>query len=140
MSGFRCSDCGARTPIFGQHGARNAANELGIDFLGALPLYQAIQEASDAGLPLAHMPTHVARGFAQSNLQPQPIDQTELRQMCAAIESAAMAMDWGEATVLARTLATHLQASQNPNNAEVASQIHACYLKIGQQVRNKLDL
>nr|WP_221898675.1 Mrp/NBP35 family ATP-binding protein [Robiginitalea sp. SC105] len=39
--------------IFGQHGARNLAEDLNIPFLGEIPLVQSIREASDIGRPAA---------------------------------------------------------------------------------------
>jgi ATP-binding protein involved in chromosome partitioning len=39
--------------IFGQHGARNLAEDLGVPFLGELPLVQSIREAGDIGRPAA---------------------------------------------------------------------------------------
>ncbi|ARN78775.1 chromosome partitioning protein [Nonlabens spongiae] len=39
--------------IFGQHGARNLAEDLDIPFLGELPLVQSIREAGDVGRPAA---------------------------------------------------------------------------------------
>lgn len=39
--------------LFGQHGARNLAEDLGIPFLGEIPLVQGIREASDVGRPAA---------------------------------------------------------------------------------------
>jgi len=39
--------------IFGKEGARNLAEDLGIPFLGEIPLVQSIREASDAGRPAA---------------------------------------------------------------------------------------
>ncbi len=44
---------GARQYLFGEGGARKAAEKLGAPFLGAAPLYPDLREASDAGLPLA---------------------------------------------------------------------------------------
>ena len=38
--------------IFGRGGAREAADELGVEFLGELPLAVAVRESSDAGHPL----------------------------------------------------------------------------------------
>ena len=38
MSYFVCPHCGDRTEIFGHGGARQTADELGIDFLGEIPL------------------------------------------------------------------------------------------------------
>ena len=38
--------------IFGRGGARAAADELGVEFLGELPLSAAVREAGDSGVPL----------------------------------------------------------------------------------------
>ena len=39
--------------IFGQHGARNLAEDMEIPFLGEIPLVQGIREAADVGRPAA---------------------------------------------------------------------------------------
>lgn len=39
--------------IFGQNGAKNLAENLGVPFLGEIPLVQSIREAADAGRPAA---------------------------------------------------------------------------------------
>ena len=39
--------------IFGKEGAKNLANDLGVPFLGDIPLVQSIREAGDAGRPAA---------------------------------------------------------------------------------------
>ena len=51
MSYFIAPDTGARYDIFGTGGAERAAAELGISFLGAIPLVMSIREGSDAGRP-----------------------------------------------------------------------------------------
>ena len=52
MSYFVCPHCGDRTEIFGHGGAREAAEELGLEFLGELPLDTATRQASDDGRPI----------------------------------------------------------------------------------------
>ena len=52
MSMFVCSHCDHATPIFRQGGGRRAAEELGVPFLGEIPLDAAIAEAGDAGRPV----------------------------------------------------------------------------------------
>jgi ATP-binding protein involved in chromosome partitioning len=52
MSSFVCPHCGESTDIFGRNGAKDDAEELGIDFLGFLPLTMALREASDRGRPV----------------------------------------------------------------------------------------
>ena len=52
MSYFTCPDCDGRSDIFGHGGAQMAAKELGLDFLGEIPLDLAIRETADAGTPI----------------------------------------------------------------------------------------
>ncbi len=52
MSYFIAPDTGTRYDIFGHGGARDAAEELGIDFLGEIPIEPDIREGSDRGVPL----------------------------------------------------------------------------------------
>jgi len=51
MSYYVCPHCGAKDPIFGNGGTREAAARLGLPFLGELPLSRRIREDSDAGEP-----------------------------------------------------------------------------------------
>jgi ATP-binding protein involved in chromosome partitioning len=53
MATYVCPHCGEASHPFGIGGAEAAAAEMGIPFLGRLPLSLAIREASDAGWPLA---------------------------------------------------------------------------------------
>jgi ATP-binding protein involved in chromosome partitioning len=52
MSYFVAPDTGNRYEIFGHGGAQEAAEELGLEFLGEVPLDMATREASDAGVPI----------------------------------------------------------------------------------------
>ena len=49
MSGFLCPDCGKTYDIFGRGGARDKAEELGVPFLGGLPIDIKLREAGDQG-------------------------------------------------------------------------------------------
>ena len=53
MAGYDCPHCGQASDPFGHGGAEAAAAELGISFLGRLPLSASLREASDAGQPPA---------------------------------------------------------------------------------------
>lgn len=53
MAGYICPHCGDVSDPFGRGGAEAAAEELGIEFLGRIPLDMAIRTASDAGVPPA---------------------------------------------------------------------------------------
>jgi ATP-binding protein involved in chromosome partitioning len=52
MSYFACPNCAHESDIFGRGGGERLAEELGIPFLGRLPIYQPIREGSDSGVPL----------------------------------------------------------------------------------------
>ncbi len=52
MSYFACPHCGERTEIFGHGGAQTAAEELGLDFLGEIPLDVRVRESADEGVPV----------------------------------------------------------------------------------------
>ncbi|MBB4196536.1 sodium:proton antiporter [Rhodoblastus sphagnicola] len=52
MSYFLCPHCGGRTEIFAHGGAKAAAEQAGVPFLGEAPLDMAIREGSDAGRPV----------------------------------------------------------------------------------------
>src|SRR5579883_2710698 len=52
MSYFVCPCCGERTDIFGHGGAKEAADELGLSFLGEVPLHTSIREGGDRGRPV----------------------------------------------------------------------------------------
>ena len=52
MSTFVCPHCGKESHIFGHGGARETAAQLGVDFLGEIPLVMSIRETSDAGTPI----------------------------------------------------------------------------------------
>jgi ATP-binding protein involved in chromosome partitioning len=53
MSGYACPHCGEVSDPFGQGGAEAAAAEMGLDFLGRVPLEIGIRRASDGGTPPA---------------------------------------------------------------------------------------
>ncbi len=52
MSYFVCPHCGERTDIFGHGGGRKAAEELGLEFFGEIPLDTATREGGDKGVPI----------------------------------------------------------------------------------------
>jgi ATP-binding protein involved in chromosome partitioning len=52
MSYFVCTNCQHESDIFGHGGGERMAAELGIPFVGRVPIYQPIREGSDSGVPL----------------------------------------------------------------------------------------
>lgn len=52
MSYYVCSHCGQREEIFDNGGGRRAAEELGIPFLGEIPIVTNIRRSGDTGKPI----------------------------------------------------------------------------------------
>jgi ATP-binding protein involved in chromosome partitioning len=85
MSGFVCPDCDKRYDIFGSGGARRKAEELGVPFLGEVPINMQIRTRGDEGqmaalfddkasanhlAPLCH---RLVKNLAQSNAAEPPL-------------------------------------------------------------------
>ncbi|NIQ07732.1 MAG: Mrp/NBP35 family ATP-binding protein [Candidatus Korarchaeota archaeon] len=51
MSGFICPHCGKKTDIFGSGGGEKLAAEVGIPFLGKIPLSPEIEQSGEVGRP-----------------------------------------------------------------------------------------
>jgi ATP-binding protein involved in chromosome partitioning len=64
MATYACPHCGEDSHPFGTGGAEKAAGELGVPFLGRLPLSLMLREASDAGEPPAAGDGPEAEAFA----------------------------------------------------------------------------
>jgi ATP-binding protein involved in chromosome partitioning len=64
MAVYTCPHCGQASHPFGSGGAEAAAADMGIPFLGRLPLSLAIREASDAGSPPAASDGPDSQAFA----------------------------------------------------------------------------
>lgn len=64
MAGYLCPHCGELSDPFGSGGAEAAAKELGIPFLGRIPLDIAIRRDSDAGTPPALGDTAIGQFYA----------------------------------------------------------------------------
>lgn len=63
MAGYQCPHCGEASDPFGQGGAETSARQLGVPFLGRLPLSASLREASDAGTPPAAQDGPAADAF-----------------------------------------------------------------------------
>lgn len=53
MAGYHCPHCGEHSDPFGSGGAEKAAAQMGLNFLGRVPLSMGIRLASDGGVPPA---------------------------------------------------------------------------------------
>lgn len=67
MSFFECPHCHERSEIFAHGGGAAAAKDMGIDFLGAIPIELKVREGSDSGKPITITdPGHaVSKAFDQ---------------------------------------------------------------------------
>jgi len=65
MSYYSCPNCHHEADIFGHGGGEGLATDMGVPFLGRLPIYQPIREGSDMGVPLvvAEPASAAARAF-----------------------------------------------------------------------------
>lgn len=54
MSYYICPQCGNRADIFGHAGAQETAKELGVPFLGEIPLHIDIRTHADEGTPIVY--------------------------------------------------------------------------------------
>jgi len=52
MSGFICPHCGQETDIFGSGGAEDMAKQMGVSYLGRLPIVPEVVQLTDKGVPL----------------------------------------------------------------------------------------
>ncbi|MDK2954913.1 MAG: hypothetical protein PWQ57_409 [Desulfovibrionales bacterium] len=58
MSGFVCPDCGKRHDIFNAGGGERLAKEMGVTFLGAIPMDPEMVRAADEGYPFLKVHEH----------------------------------------------------------------------------------
>ena len=61
MSYYVCSHCGSREEIFDNGGGKRTAEELGVPFLGEVPIVTSIRVSGDRGTPIAADPAAPAQ-------------------------------------------------------------------------------
>lgn len=52
MSHFECPGCGREADLFGKGGGETLATELGVPFLGRIPIYEPVRTGGDSGVPI----------------------------------------------------------------------------------------
>lgn len=80
--------------IFGQHGARNLAEDLNVPFLGEVPLVQSIREAGDYGRPAAMQTASEVQSVFEEitrNVVQQTVDRNTTLPPTEAIKITTMA-------------------------------------------------
>ena len=90
MSSFACPECGTVTEIFSRGGGRAMAEEMGIPFLGAIPLDPAVADSGDAGVPLVVS----APGSASGNAYQAIADAVSGTELQAGGLPVPFAWDW----------------------------------------------
>jgi len=65
MSHYVCPSCSHEADIFGHGGGEQMATDLGVPFIGRVPIYQPIREGGDSGVPLmiGEPESPAAKGF-----------------------------------------------------------------------------
>jgi len=63
MSGFRCPHCGKEINLFKMGGGEHAAKELGVDFLGRIPIDEKIVIDGDVGKPFVEEDNEASKAF-----------------------------------------------------------------------------
>jgi Mrp family chromosome partitioning ATPase len=67
MSGFTCPKCGELVRIFGADGGRKMAEEMGVPYLGAIPIEPEVVVSGDSGTPMVQAKPHseTAKAFGR---------------------------------------------------------------------------
>ena len=67
MSGFTCPKCGEHVNIFGADGGRVMAREMGVPYLGAIPIEPGVVVSGDSGTPMVqeHPHSETAKAFGR---------------------------------------------------------------------------
>jgi ATP-binding protein involved in chromosome partitioning len=77
MSGFSCPHCSGHVDVFGRGGGRRLAEEMGVPFLGEIPLAIQVREAGDLGKPTALSAPDSEAGRAFADLAERVLDAVE---------------------------------------------------------------
>lgn len=85
MAYYICGHCGAKDPIFGEGGARRAASEMGIPFLGEVPLDMAIRSQADLGTPIVVADPEAASSVVLRQISEQLAAQVSIRNYNAPV-------------------------------------------------------
>lgn len=68
MSGFACPKCGEVTRIFSSGGGGRIAEDMGVPFLGSIPIDPAVVEACDKGMPFIYHYSKTATASAMQEI------------------------------------------------------------------------
>jgi ATP-binding protein involved in chromosome partitioning len=85
MSYFVCPHCNERTDIFGHGGARQAAEDLGLEFLGEIPIDPATRRGGDEGTPIVASAPESAQARAFIDVAKQVAARCSVLEYAAAV-------------------------------------------------------
>lgn len=86
MAGFVCPHCNKQVDIFGSGGGKKAAEELGVPFLGSVPMEVAVREQGDTGMPIVMKKPDSPAGMAFLEIAKKIMDVCENDAGSAAAE------------------------------------------------------
>jgi ATP-binding protein involved in chromosome partitioning len=86
MSYFECPSCHHESNIFGRGGGEQMAGQMGVPFLGRLPIYEPIRVGSDVGIPLVIAEPESSAAGAFAAVASQAAAQVSMRAIRAEIE------------------------------------------------------
>ena len=79
MSGFVCPHCGQRSDIFGSGGGEVMAGQMGVPFLGRIPLDPALMQACEEGEPFVRHLAHTEAAKAFLHMVDRVVEVSEAR-------------------------------------------------------------
>ena len=86
MSYFECPQCHHPSNIFGHGGGEQMAEQMGVPFLGRLPIYEPIRVGSDVGIPLVIAEPESGATQAFMAVASQAAAQVSMRAVKAELE------------------------------------------------------
>ncbi len=63
MSGLTCPSCGEKINVFGEGGGKEMSEEIGVDFLGSIPLDPEIMKSGEEGISLMNAGSEASQAF-----------------------------------------------------------------------------
>ena len=86
MSYFECPSCHHESNIFGRGGGEQMAEQMGVPFLGRLPIYEPIRVGSDVGIPVVIGEPDSSAANAFTAVASQTAAQVSMRAIRAEME------------------------------------------------------
>jgi len=87
MSYYACPSCNHTSNIFGHGGGEKMAAEMGVPFLGRLPIYEPIRLGSDVGIPLVAAEPQSAAALAFGQVAAQAAAQVSMKAIKSALDA-----------------------------------------------------